>query len=106
ERRRLPFVPAASYLGPSPGDHNEVRALLAHLGQARHDPAPALRGTVARTEVVRRARLRLLVLRRASLPAGRKLDLLAESLCGWRRRAHQAHAHRPDGLHRTALPSA
>ena len=55
---------------------------------------------------LRRARLRLFVLRRASFPARRKLDVVAEPLCGRRRRAHQAAAHRADGLYRAALSSA
>ena len=55
---------------------------------------------------LRRSRFRLFVLCRASLPPGRKLDILAEPLCGRRRRAHQTHAHWADGLHRAALPSA
>ena len=81
---------------------NEVRALLAHLGQARHDAASALRAAVARARAVRRARLRLQLLRRASLPSRRELDVVAEPLCGRRRRAHQAHAHRAMGYHRAA----
>ena len=56
--------------------------------------------------IVRRARLRSFLLRRASFPPRRKLDVVAEPLCGRRRRAHQAAAHRADGLYRAALSSA
>src|ERR1700733_6892186 len=85
---------------------DEIRPLLPYLGQARHDATPALRGAVARVAIVRRARLRLFVLRRASFPSRRKLDVVAEPLCGRRRRANQAAAHRADGLYRAALSSA
>ena len=85
---------------------HEIRPLLPHLGQARNDAASALRELVARARSVRRARLRLFVLRRASFPARRELDVVAEPLCGRRRRADQAAAHRADGLYRAALSSA
>ena len=85
---------------------HEIRAFLPYLGQARHDAAPALRAAVARAAVVRRARFRLRLLRRASFPPRRKLDVVAQPLCGRRRRAHQAAAHRADGLYRAALSSA
>ena len=97
-RRSMPAQP--------PEQPHEIRAFLAYLEQAGHEPAPALRAVVARTRTVRRARLRLFVLRRASFPPRRKLDVVAQPLRGRRRRPHQAHARRADGLHRAALPSA
>ena len=56
--------------------------------------APALRAALARARAVRRARLRLQLLRRAPFPARRKLDVVAGALRGRRRRAHQAAAGR------------
>ena len=91
-------------------DRRSSRMKFAHFSHIWNKPgmtpAPALRAVVARTAIVRRARLRLLVLRRASFPPRRKLDVLAQPLRGRRRRAHQAHARRADGLHRAALSSA
>ena len=55
---------------------------------------------------MRPGRVRSFVLRRASFPSRRKLDVVAEPLCRRRRRAHQKDAHRADGLHRAALSSA
>src|SRR5580698_2950651 len=75
---------------------HEIFAFLPHLGQARHDAARALRAALARARFVRRTRLRSFVLRRASFPPRRELDIVAEPLCGRRRRAHQAAAHRAD----------
>ena len=88
------------------GATDEIRAFFAHLGQAGHDSACALRAIVARVATVRRARLRPFVLRRASLPFRRKLDVVAEPLRRRRGRADQTHADRADGLHRSALSSA
>src|SRR3954453_11510697 len=88
------------------GALNEICAFLAHLVQTGYDAAPALRRTMGRIAIVRWARLRLQLLRRASFPAGRELDIVAKPLCRRRRRAHQAHAHWSDGLHRAALSSA
>ncbi len=85
---------------------HEIFPFLPHLGQARHDAARALRAALARARLVRRARLRPFVLRRASFPSRRELDVVAEPLRGRRRRAHQAAAHRADGLYRAALSSA
>src|SRR5579871_4465738 len=85
---------------------HEILAFLPHLGQTRDDAAPALRAAVARAAIVRRARLRSFVLRRASFSSRRELDVGAVALCGRRRGAHQAAAHRDDGLHRAALSSA
>ena len=85
---------------------HEIFAFLPHLGQARHVAARALRAALARARLVRRARLRPFVLRRAPFSPRRKLDVVAEPLRGRRRRAHQAAAHRADGLYRAALSSA
>ena len=62
-----------------------------------HDAASALRAVVARAAVMRRTRLRLRLLRRASLPARRELDVFAEPLCGWRRRTQASMRVGPMG---------
>src|SRR4029079_4194030 len=83
--------------------YSEVCPFLACLGQAGHDPAPALRGIMARTSIVRRARLRLFLLRRASFPSRRKLDFVAQRLHRRRGRAHPKNPRRLYGLHCTAV---
>src|SRR5262245_41547149 len=75
-------------------DNNEIRALLPRLGQTQHDRACAVRGALAGAAALRRAWLRLQLLRRAPLPAARELDVVAGALRRRRRHAHQTAACR------------
>src|SRR4051794_14257277 len=87
-------------------DCNGIRLFLARLAKTLADGGPALSDAVARARAGGWLGLRLRVHGRAPFPAEREPDAHAVHFLRRRVDAHQAHAHRPDGLDRAPLRSA